>query len=173
MTDHTSSLVIERFKRLPRRSGECWQGGLVRLPLWVDGGARGRPYRPWGALWVSRATGLAHLKMAPEQDTRDWTLALEALLEFGLKRNLAGCRPGSLEVLDEDLGTRLRHALGDMALGLTVLPDLPAVKHVLTELAQGAGRGPLPPAALGAPGVTADRMRAFAEAATRFYEAAP
>ncbi len=51
------SLVIDRFKRLPRRGDEVWQGGLVRVRAWLeepDGTAR----RPWAAMWVSLATGL-------------------------------------------------------------------------------------------------------------------
>lgn len=90
---HVSSLIVERFKRLPRRSGERWQGGLVRLPSWVLKGPGGKPYRPWAGMWISRTTGLVHLKVEAEDGGHDWTLALDALLEFGLKRNLAGCRP--------------------------------------------------------------------------------
>ena len=29
-------LEIGRYKRLAIRSGDVWQGGLVRLPMWVD-----------------------------------------------------------------------------------------------------------------------------------------
>ena len=171
--EQASSLIIERFKRLPQRSAERWQGGLVRLPSWVDGGPGGQPYRPWGALWVSAASGMVHFKIPSEPGVPDWSLALETLLEFGLKRNLAGCRPGSLEVRDEDLGARLRDALGDRELSITVSPDLPAVRQVLAEMARGMEGRPLPPGALEAPGVTVDRMQAFAKAAKRFYEAAP
>src|SRR3972149_933803 len=115
-----SSLIIERFKRLPRVSGERWQGGLVRLPSWADDGPGGRPFRPWAAIWVSLTTGLVNLKVEPKAGAHDWPLALEALLEFGLKGSLAGCRPGSIEVADEDLGARLLGALGDQELKLTV-----------------------------------------------------
>lgn len=168
-----SSLIIERFKRLPRRSGERWQGGLVRLPTWVDRGPESKPYRPWAAIWVSHSTGLVHLKVEPEPGAHDWTLALEVLLEFGLKAKLAGGRPESLEVADEGLGARLLGALGDRDLGLTVSSDLPAVRQALAAMHEYAERAPLPPDALDAPGVTVDRMRAFAGAAKRFYEAAP
>jgi tetratricopeptide (TPR) repeat protein len=167
------SVIIERFRRLPRGGGECWQGGLVRLPSWVEKGPDGKPYRAWAAAWVSLSTGLIHLKIEPEPGTHDWTLALEALLEFGLRGPLAGRRPGSLEVADEELGARLRDALGDRDLGLTVSRDLPAVRQVLARMSEEMAGTPLPPGALDAPGVTADRMRALARAAKRFYEAAP
>ncbi|MFQ5946299.1 MAG: hypothetical protein ACE5NC_08630, partial [Anaerolineae bacterium] len=149
------------------------QGGLVRLPSWIAKGPDGKPYRPWAGMWISLTTGLVQLKLEPEAGGRDWILALDALLEFGLKRNLAGCRPGSLEVADEEVGVRLLDALGDRDLGLTVSPDLPAVRQGLAGMAEYMGGAPLPPGALDAAGVTVERMRAFAEAAKRFDEAAP
>ncbi|HLC40728.1 MAG TPA: hypothetical protein VJO34_03765 [Methylomirabilota bacterium] len=168
-----SSLIIERFTRLPQRSGECWQGGLLRLPTWVEEGPGSRPYRPWAAVWVSLATGQVNVKMEPKQGARDFTLALEALLEFGLKGSLAGCRPGRIEVADEELGARLLDALGDREIRLTVVPDLQAAKAVLAEMSRQMEGVPLHPDALDAKGVTVERMRAFAAAAKRFYEARP
>lgn len=168
-----SSLIIERFKRLPRLSDDRWQGGLARVPSWIDRGPDGKPYRPWAGIWVSLKTGMINLKLEPEPGAHDWTLALDALLEFGLKHGLAGCRPGGLEVADEDLGSHLLNALGDREFGLTVSRDLPAVRRVLAVMGEQVAGAPLPPDALDAPGVTVDRMRAFAEAAKRFYEAAP
>jgi len=29
------SLALGRYKQLPQRAGEVWQGGLVRLPVWI------------------------------------------------------------------------------------------------------------------------------------------
>jgi tetratricopeptide (TPR) repeat protein len=165
-------MILERFKRLPRRSDE-WQGGLIRLPSWIERGPDGRPYRPWAGIWVSRKTGFVHLKIEPEPGSHDWTLALDALTEFGLKQRLTGYQPERLEVADRELGVRLLEAIGDQDLALTVLPDLPAVKRVLAEMAERMAGAPLPPNALDAAGVTVDRMRAFAEAARCFYEAAP
>ncbi|MFQ5830448.1 MAG: tetratricopeptide repeat protein [Candidatus Methylomirabilia bacterium] len=166
------SLMIGRFARLPRVSGETWQGGLVRVPSWLHEGPDGKPYRPWAAIWVSLRTGLVHVKIEAEPGAHDWTLALEGLLEFGLKHNLAGCRPARLEVADEELGTHLVRALGDEDLALTVSRYLPVVTQMLAEMGEHMTGAPLPPDALAAAGVTVDRMRAFAAAAKRFYEAA-
>ena len=169
----TPSLVIKRFSRLPRLHDDRWQGGLARLPSWIDRGPDGKPYRPWAGIWVSLKTGLIHLKVEPEPGAHDWTLALDALLEFGLKRNLAGCRPGSLEVANRELGDRLLDAISDRDLTLTVNRDLFAVRRALAEMAEQVAGAPLPPGPLDGIGVTVDRMRAFAEAAKRFHEAAP
>jgi len=149
------------------------RGSLARVLSWIDQVPDGRPYHPWVGIWVSRKTGFAHLKMEPEPGAHDWTLALDGLVEFGLKQELAGYRPGRLEVKDKDLGARLLEAIGDTDLALTFLPDLPVVRRVLTNMAEHMGGAPLPPNALDAAGVTADRMCAFAEAAKRFYEVAP
>ena len=106
-----SSLRVGRFMRLARRSQERWQGGIVRLPSWVE--EPGGPFRPWGGIWVSRSTGLVNFQLESERNSHDWELALDALIEFGLKHGLAECRPAVLEVADEELGRRLRQALGD------------------------------------------------------------
>lgn len=168
-----SSSLIARFAELPRNSVEAWQGGLVRLPTWIEKGPDGKPYRPWGAIWVSLRTGLMNLKIEPEVGAHDPALALETLLEFGLNRKLAGCRPARLEVADDELGAYLVRTLGDEHLTFKVSKDLRAVKQVLAHYGKYMGGAPLPPDALDAPGVTVDRMRAFAEAAKRFYLAAP
>jgi tetratricopeptide (TPR) repeat protein len=166
-------MTLERFKHLRRCSEDVWQGGLVRLPGWILQGPGGKPYRPWGGIWVSRATGFVHFKTEPEPGAHDWTLALEALVEFGLKQHLTGYRPGALQVKDQELSVRLLDALGDSELGVTILPDLPAVRAVLAQMAEYLARRPAPPDALDGEGVTVARMRAFAEAAGRFYQAAP
>ncbi len=29
--------MLARFAHLPRRSTDTWQGGILRMPMWVDG----------------------------------------------------------------------------------------------------------------------------------------
>ncbi|HSC70525.1 MAG TPA: hypothetical protein VLH58_04180, partial [Candidatus Methylomirabilis sp.] len=108
-----SPQLLGRFAKLPLMAGEVWQGGLVRLPSWVKGAPGGNPYRPWAALWVSLRTGRIHLDVQPEGGGRDPGLALTGLLEFGLNRKLAGCRPSRLEVTDEETAAFLARELGD------------------------------------------------------------
>jgi hypothetical protein len=52
----------------PQRAAEIWQGGIVRLPAWIDNkeDPAGPPYRPAGALWVSLRTGLVHMGLPSE-----------------------------------------------------------------------------------------------------------
>lgn len=168
MTDQ--ALLVGRFMRLARRSDERWQGGLVRLPMWVDGPAG--PVRPWGAVWASRRTGLAHVK-AGEGDTPEWMLALTSLVEFGLQARLAGCRPAAIEVADEELGRRIQEALGDPELEVARVDALAAVKDVVVAMeAHEADGRPIPGLLVGR-GATTERVRSFAAAARQFWEATP
>ncbi|MET0485503.1 MAG: hypothetical protein ABW216_07390 [Candidatus Rokuibacteriota bacterium] len=164
------SLMIERFKRLPRRTHDVWQGGLVRARTWVedpDGGVR----RPWAAVWVSSATGMINMELA-ESNVADPDVALKVLTGLGLK--FARCRPSRLEMTDATLGAQLVEALGDPELAVTVRPDLPEVDRVVREAQRSMEEdGPELPDALDAGGVTVERMSAFADAAREFYTAAP
>jgi tetratricopeptide (TPR) repeat protein len=164
------SLMIERFKRLPRRTHDVWQGGLVRARTWVenpDGGVR----RPWAAVWVSSATGMINMELA-ESDVADPSVALQVLVDLGLK--FARCRPASLEMTDAALGAQLAEALGDPELAVAVRGDLPEVDRVLREAQRSMEEdGSDLPDTLDARGVTVERMRAFADAAREFYTAAP
>ena len=163
-----SSLVIDRFKRLPRRSDEVWQGGLLRARAWVeepDGTIR----RPWAAVWVSLATDLVNVQLAADDADADSSLALQVLADLGLK--FARCRPARLEVADGALGAQLAARLGDPELSVSVRDELPAVAHMVREMERAGDEAP--PDALDTPGVTVERMRAFAAAARDFYQAGP
>jgi tetratricopeptide (TPR) repeat protein len=163
-----SSLAIGRFMRLPRRSTETWQGGLVRMPVWIDEEGGGAPHRPWGGVWVSLESGMVGMQMGAGPD---WTVALEAMLDLGLK--FTRTRPARLEVTDAALGARIVEALGDRELSVSVVADLPDAAARVREFAESAREAPLPPDALGGQGVTVERMRAFAEAARDFHATAP
>lgn len=167
------TVLLDRFRRLSRVSAECWQGGLVSLPTWVEGPDGGR-LRPRAALWVSRRTGLIHLRAVefPSAD-RPFDVAVRAFAEFGLDRRTADCRPARVEVTDTDLAAHLRITLDDPELDIAVTDALPDVQQVLRTFAERVSERPPLPDATEAPGVTVDRLRAFAEAAKAFYEAAP
>src|SRR5207244_4474799 len=50
-------LDVARYKRLAIRSADTWQGGLFRLPMWIQEHDDDPPYRPTGAFWRSVRTG--------------------------------------------------------------------------------------------------------------------
>src|SRR5579859_2712917 len=106
----TSSLpfpiALGRFRHLAQRSNEVWQGGLVKVPAWVDNphDPDGPPYRPIGALWVSLRTGVLHLALTGDGAVGGADLALKALIDFGLKESkMLGGRPSTIEISDPQL----------------------------------------------------------------------
>lgn len=167
-------LAVGRFKQLPQRSGEIWQGGLVRLPAWIDhpSDPEGEPYRPTGALWVSLRTGLIHLALPPEGAAASPEFALTALIEFGLKwaKGLEG-RPARVEVRDPALRDALADLLAKLSTSVAVVDEMAGVREVLNNLEAEATGGRRFPGLLESPGVTLDRLRAFADAAALFYTA--
>lgn len=167
-------LALGRFKQLPQRTNEVWQGGLVRLPAWIEHPTdpNGEPYRPIGALWVSLRTGLAHLALPPEGTVASPNFALSTLIEFGLKgaKGLEG-RPGRIEIRDAALRDALAEHLAHMSTDVVVADNLPAVREVLTNFETEASGGQRFPGMLESRGVMPDRLRAFAQAAASFYAA--
>jgi tetratricopeptide (TPR) repeat protein len=168
-------LALGRFRRLPQRAGEVWQGGVVRLPMWVDNPTDpdGPPFRPSGALWVSKRTGLVHLDLPQEGEEATSDLALAVLLEFGLKwaKGLEG-RPSRVEVRDAGLRDALAGPLATLDTEVTLVDDLPAVREALHNL-EAHATGERLPGLLESPGVSVDRLRAFAGAAAAFFVARP
>jgi len=169
-------LALGRFKQLPQRSTEVWQGGLRKLPMWIDDphDLEAAPYRPVGAFWTSVRTGLIHLALPNEGEPATLRLALDALLEFGLKwaKPLEG-RPARVEVDDPQLRDALADALAPLNTAVVLVEDLPRVTAALRDFEAHSSGGRRLPGALEATGVTPARLRAFADAAARFYASRP
>jgi tetratricopeptide (TPR) repeat protein len=172
----TTSITLARFKRLPQRVGEVWQGGIVRFPAWAEDPADpdGPPLRVTGAIWVSSRTGLVHAALAKTGAEATAELALGALLEFGLKRakELEG-RPARIEVRDPGLRDALAAPLAALDTAIVVVEDQPAVRDALRTLEEEDEDGEPIPGLMEAEGMTVERVRAFAEAAALFYAAQP
>jgi tetratricopeptide (TPR) repeat protein len=169
-------LALGRFSRLPQRTNEVWQGGLVRMPMWIDHPTdpNGPPYRPIGAVWVSLRTGLMHVAMPTEGSPASPEFALGALIEFGMKwaKELAG-RPSRVEVRDPALRDALATSLDGLSTTVAVVDDLPAVRDVLAHFESSTSGSEPIPGLLDVPDVTLKRLRAFADAASSFYQGRP
>ncbi len=166
----TVSLDVARYKRLAIRSADTWQGGLFRLPMWIQERDADPPYRPVGAFWRSVRTGLIWILVEPQPGTANAELALRALLEFGKKheRELLG-RPARIEVPNARFAEELGQLLDDRETAIAVVVDQPEVHEALRELGDHQ-TGPLPRGLLDTPGVTGEHVRRFAEAACEFYK---
>ena len=171
-----TSVAFTRFRRLPQRAAEVWQGGIVRLPMWTEDPADpdGPPLRPSGAVWVSLRTGLFHAVLAKEGTEATPQLALDTLLEFGLKRarELDG-RPARIEVRDPALRDALTATLAALDTGIAVVEDQPAVRDALRTFEEGEDGGETMPGVMETPGMSIERVRAFADAAAFFHAAKP
>jgi hypothetical protein len=169
----TARLDVSRYKRLAVRSADTWQGGLFRLPMWIQENDDDRPYRPTGAFWRSVRTGLIWILCEPEARTANAELALHALLEFGQKheRELMG-RPARIEVPNARLAEELRQLLDDRDTTVAVVEHLPEVSEALCELGE-RNLGALPPGLMETQGVSFEHVRRFAEAACDFYNSEP
>jgi tetratricopeptide (TPR) repeat protein len=167
---------LGRFRRLPQRATEVWQGALRKLPMWIDhpDDPDGEPHRPVGAIWVSARTGLINMELPPDGEPATTQLAFDALLGLGLKhaKELDG-RPGRIEVDDARLRDALALALSELNTPVVVVDSLPLVTDALLRFEAETHDGVRPPGALEAPGVTPERLRAFADAAAAFHRARP
>ncbi len=163
---------IERLKRLPQRTKETWQGGLTRLPMWVQG--RGQePYRPWIAGWISIKTRLIHMTEPKPPGEKTFEMALSALADFACNEELAGYRPGKIEVKDSALAEHLGGLLAEAGIKVEQRKKLFTLDQMIADMAEDVEGHPLVPNALEVKGVTVELMWAFADAAVQYYQAKP
>lgn len=175
MSSGPLAIPLGRFARLAQRSQEVWQGGVVSLPVWLgdEDDPEAAPTRPRAVVWVSRRTGLFHVTELEDGDTPTPEAVLRVLLAFAVDeaRQLEG-RPATIEVTDVALRDALDAALAGLNTTVALVDALPLVQEALRndEIEQ---YGVYRPNLLDVPGMTVERMRAFADAAARFVQAQP
>jgi tetratricopeptide (TPR) repeat protein len=163
---------VERLKQLPQRKNEVWQGGLVRLPMWVQEKGR-EAHRPWLAGWISVKTKLIHTTAPQPREELTFETALQALANFACDNKLAGYRPGKIEVKDPALAEHLSGLLIEADIVVEQRSKLFTLDETIADMAEHIGGKPLVPGALDVKGVTVESMRCFADAASKFYQSAP
>jgi tetratricopeptide (TPR) repeat protein len=159
---------MDTIFRKYRSKGEVWQLGWHRALFWITQEEGGRPFRPCVLVCLSLRTGreqsilpglaepeLEGFRELVAQTARAWRL-----------------RPERIEVTDARLAEDLRGFLSAEKVAVELRSDLPELR-ALEEVRARSLRRILPPAALDAPGVTVERLTAFAGAAARFAAAAP
>ncbi len=165
-----SSLRVDRFMRLPRRTGEVWQGCGVLLPFFAPDADTGEPVRQAAIAWANLATDDVLLVSATSAEAKDPASIMEAFLDFGLKaRKVREGRPARIEVRDEALGAFIKDVLGDRELEVAVLPTLSRIDEEVDRLVRSETDDVTMPGVLAAPGVDENRLGAFADAASRCH----
>jgi len=163
---------IEQLGELPQRPDAYWQGGLVRLPTWINGEDQ-EPFRPYLPLWVSVPDGKVHTGRMLHPNDRDPAAVVDALVEFALQSDFGGYRPSRVQVADAVLAEQLA-SLAAVGVEVCLVEQLDIVQQLIDDMfaEERGGFRPLP-SPLDGEGVTPERMRRFAEAAAAFYRAAP
>src|SRR4051812_25607937 len=162
---------IDRIRRLRKSRGEVWQGAIVRVPQWVVEEGQS-PVRPIVAVWFGMNSGRINTSALRKPAERNPSMLLDAMAgEGGGGQGMPGIRPEKLIVGDELIAEYLRTELGS-EVEVEVQSDLQGIDSVMHHMRQN-----LPASSsygfLKDSEVTPQRLRAFAEAAAEFYQAAP
>jgi hypothetical protein len=185
-----ANLQIERLRALPvHRDDEVWEVGFLFVPMLVsDGVGTMEPTQPIIAACTSTLGGLAATDPCLPQDMPRTGL-LDALAKFALDPHVPGVP--ALEYLPKvvrtspdggDVAAEFETAMRDLGVEVEVkaeLPNLEDVARFLNEQASGFieeeddAPPPRMPAMMGKKGMTVERVRAFADAASIFFEAEP
>lgn len=171
--DQTQSLIA-KFNTYPLKRDYEFHCGIIRLPFWVEEDGI-KPFRPQIAICACPQT--MALNASDPVDRPPFESMLESLAGVSKISMIKRYRPSRIIVTDPELGQYLRQALRDSAVEIEVVESDPLLEEFARGLTGGMGPikgGPkIPPGALSGQGVTPERMLAFADAARRFYLAAP
>ena len=159
---------MDTIFRKYRSKGEVWQLGWHRTLFWVEPEEGGRPFRPCILLCVSLRTGRQQ-SIVPENGEPEPEAFLDLVTQAARAWRI---RPERIEMSDARLAEDLRGLLSAEKVSIQLRSDLPELRTLQEERVRSM-RSLLPPASLDAPGVTVERLAAFAGAAARFAEAAP
>ena len=157
---------MDTIFRKYRSKGEVWQLGWHRVLFWsAEEGVR--PFRPCVLVCLSLRTGRWQSAFPGTAEPEP-----EAFRELVIQTARAWrVRPERIEVTDARMAEYLRGLLSAAKVSVELRSDLPELRALMEERVRSL-RSELPPPALDAPGVTVERLAAFAGAAARFAAAA-
>jgi hypothetical protein len=186
---HMPNIQLERLRTLPvHRDDEVWDVGFISLPIHASvGDAKQGTTRPIVAACASTRGGVAVTDPYLPRDMPR-TAMLDALARFALDAQVPGApalgylpkrirtSPGGGEVAAE-----LETAMRDLGVEVEIKTELPVLEDFasfLDEQASGlmgeGGAGHFAaPGLMRAKGMTVERVRTFADAASIFFKARP
>ncbi len=197
------NLYFERLNQLTQHFEETWQGGAMPaalfsatsgdLPLTFDTDLESGPRVGY---WVSLASGISCTSDPKAIGRSKEVVVLDALVQFACDPQLAGYRPGCIEITDEAVGNFLKKELKGTGIEVRIVEQAHVVRQVfaLMDIEDGViskvfnldepsmfdandiweddeewGIAP----ATSVPGVTHSQMRDFTKAAAAYYKAQP
>ena len=163
---------IEKLKRLPLRPDEVWQGAMVQMPVPTDDGER-PPYRAYVPFWLAVKSDRVAGGHPVEPERADHALMWRTLMELTASGELAGYRPGRIEVRDPDLAGFLKPKLAGTGIILACRDRLPELERAVDHMGEHIRGNPALKGWETGKGVTIERMNGFAEASEAFFRAAP
>jgi tetratricopeptide (TPR) repeat protein len=164
-----TDLALERLRRLPQRD-DVFELAVVRMPRWVLDESSEGAYRPLIALACSRREGtLADGEMIRPAELPRHN-PLEAISRLASHRS-TGYRPTTVAVRDAALVEPLRVQLAPFGVSVQLTDTLPLIDEIEADMTREFTGGEADPGYLDQPGVTLERVRAFAEGAAAFHRA--
>ena len=150
-------------------TGDTWQMAYTRFPGWVEDDDDA-PYRPWIVLAVSAGSG----KIGSSDPVRQSDLTIELVqAAMDTLQEATGTSPRTIEVTDPELAESLVNLVKGRGIDIASRDELPLlaepIRAMYGKLTEDEPYG----AAIEVPGVTIEHLRAFAEAAECFRQAAP
>ena len=170
------NLQTERLRGLPAHPDEMWQGGLLMIPGGAVTDDDGNRIKPTTCLWISAATGRVHMGDVGPPESVTPAVVVATMVAFATDPQVAGYRPGRLEVADPAHAAALTEVVGPLGITVAVVGRLAGIEFMAAQLGSalpGLMEGAPPPPLADDPAITPQRLAAFAEAAAAFYAAAP
>jgi hypothetical protein len=156
------------FRNYRTKQGEIWQVGPRQALFWTTLAGGDPPVRPLSAVCLSLRTD-RHEHSDPSKDEPGLDAFVEVVARAARAWHL---RPERIEVDDARLAEELGTRLAAEKVPVVVRPELQGLRDDLERRRSHFFRHQ-PPSLLSMPGVTVERLAAFARAAARFAEAAP
>lgn len=165
-----TALAKVRLRRLPQPF-DIWQVDFRRIPTLVqsdDGGL----VQPWMTFVASPTTGVLlaqSMTVDPPSSARIWDVLVQAMREPNPDEPH---RPTQLEIFPGPVWDELRPHLDAIGVDCEEADELQLIDALLEDLKRFLAKDQ-PPGLLDMPGMTADRVGRFYQAAAGFYRRAP
>ncbi len=157
----------QQLRQLPVQPDQRWQGGIVRLPLWMP--TEQRPLRPAMVIWYAVERDELAWSHADAPERVDYETAVSTLLNFACDAQQT--LPARLQIPDAALADHIRPLLEGTDVQVEVDGDLPELDRLLKETAEAISGETPPPSLVEAEDVTVDLVRRFADAARTCFQA--